>query len=408
MAVVQRGEVWQAQVRIGKDPSTGKWIRKSVTCDTKAEAEAAERALLGDAERRRSRFVEPTRQTLGDFLAAYLERERARWREATFEQYSEIVRLHITPVLGTVPLCDLSPRRVQVFLDGMGGRRITERTRSLLCSALKDAERLGMVEINAAARTRTPYHDKRKRGSFSLEEAKAIVAAVGDTQRGRMIALALYTGLRRGERLGLHCEDITWDPPALAVRRQVLRDHGRPRVQDAPKTDAGAREVPLVPQAVAVLRRQREELAHKIGAVPATGWVFRTKTGRPIAPQSFTNAFGAAAEKARKRDADGNATVSIPALPLHALRHTAASLLLSAGVPAEQAAKIMGHASLTVFYRTYADLLRPSAQEAAARLSRYLEEQERAEAAGRAGVSAVVSANAGREPVERSRRKAKK
>lgn len=107
-------------------------------------------------------------------------------------------------------------------------------------------------------------------------------------------------------------------------------------MQGAPKTDAGAREVPLVPQAVAVLRRQREELAHRIGAVPATGWVFRTRSGRPIARQSFTTGFSAAAEKARKRDAGGNAAMAIPALPLHALRHTAASLLLSAGVPAEQ------------------------------------------------------------------------
>ncbi len=66
------------------------------------------------------------------------------------------------------------------------------------------------------------------------------------------------------------------------------------------------------------------------------------------------------------------------------LRHSTASLLLSAGVPAEQAAKIMGHASLAVFYSTYADLLRPAAQDAAKRLARYLEAQEKV-AAGRTG-----------------------
>ena len=65
-------------------------------------------------------------------------------------------------------------------------------------------------------------------------------------------------------------------------------------------------------------------------------------------------------------------------MPLHSLRHTTASLLLSAGVPAEQAAKLLGHRSLAIFYRVYADLLRPGAQDAAQKLSRYLELQETA------------------------------
>jgi len=114
------------------------------------------------------------------------------------------------------------------------------------------------------------------------------------------------------------------------------------------------REVPLVPQAVAALREQRAALAHRNGgAVPATGWIFPTTTGRP--PRA-----------------------GAPDLPLHSLRHTTASLLLSAGVPAEQAAKILGHKSLVVFYHTYADLLRPGAQDAAAKLARYLAAQEQA------------------------------
>jgi len=90
-----------------------------------------------------------------------------------------------------------------------------------------------------------------------------------------------------------------------------------------------------------------------------------------------------------------------PNLPLHSLRHTTASLLLSAGVPAEQAAKILGHKSLAVFYRTYADLLRPGAQDAAKRLTDYLAAQDAA-APKVAAMSANVSANSMTAPGNRS------
>lgn len=92
-AVVRRGKTWQ--VRVGKDPRTGKWIRKSATCDTKAEAEKAERRLLAEAEGNRARFVEPAADSLGAYLDAFLEREKSRLRPRTLQLYSTLVRVHV-------------------------------------------------------------------------------------------------------------------------------------------------------------------------------------------------------------------------------------------------------------------------------------------------------------------------
>ena len=77
MAVVKRGKVWQVQVRVGKDPRTGKWVRKAATCDTEAKAKAAERALLAEAEEQRRRWVEPTGDTLGGYLVGPEEDDAA-------------------------------------------------------------------------------------------------------------------------------------------------------------------------------------------------------------------------------------------------------------------------------------------------------------------------------------------
>lgn len=377
MAVVQRGVAWQVQVRVGKDPQTGKWIRRSATADTKAEAEKVERQLLAEAEGNRARFVEPSSDTLAKYLADWTERERPRLRATTRASYDNAMK-HIIPALGSVKLADLSPRKVQAFLDGMGPRRVTELVRLVLVSALGDAERLGAVAVNVAKRTEAPYRAAPKRKSFTRGEAVALVEACAGTRYGHAIALALWTGLRRGEICGLRWEDVDWEAPSVTVRRNVIEDGAGRFVEGRPKTEAGEREVPLIPQAVAALRAQRAALA-ATGAVPVAGWVFTAEGGGPARPRSLTVAVSRATVKA-----------GLPDLPMHSLRHTTASLLLSAGVPAEQAAKIMGHRSLAVFYRTYADLLRPAAQEAAAKLARYLEAQERAQEA--ASMSAIVSA----------------
>lgn len=379
MAVVQRGKAWQVQVRVGRDPRTGKWIRKSATADTKAAAEKLERQLLAEAEESRAHFVEPSGETLAGYLAGWMARERPRLRPATRASYDNALK-HIIPALGSAKLADLSPRKVQAFLDGMGARRVTELARLVLVSALGDAERLGAVAVNVAKRTEAPYRAAPKRTSFTREEAVALVQACAGTRYGHAIALALWTGLRRGEICGLRWEDVDWDAPSVAVRRSILEDGAGRWVEGRPKTAAGEREVPLIPQAVAVLKAQRVALA-ATGAVPVAGWVFTAEGGGPARPRSLTVAVGRA-----------TARTGLPDLPMHSLRHTTASLLLSAGVPAEQAAKMMGHRSLAVFYRTYADLLRPAAQDAAAKLARYLEAQEKAPKV--AAMSANVSAKA--------------
>jgi len=72
--------------------------------------------------------------------------------------------VHVLPALGGVHLADLSPQKVQGFLDGMGARRITEQVRAILVTALHQAERLGMVTINAAKRTEAPLVSRRSQG----------------------------------------------------------------------------------------------------------------------------------------------------------------------------------------------------------------------------------------------------
>ena len=174
----------------------------------------------------------------------------------------------------------------------------------------------------------------------------------------QMIAVAAYTGLRRGELLGLRWEDIDFEAPALAVVRQVVELHHQPVVQEHTKTDAGRRTVPLVLPAVAALRAQQALLRTEAVVAP---WAFPLASGHPMKPGMVDGQFRRIVARA-----------GVEPRPFHALRHTAASILLGAGVEPALCAKVMGHASLTIFYATYADLLPSAGEEVGRRVDAFL------------------------------------
>jgi len=239
----KRGRVWQAQVRVGRDPRTGRWVWRCATRDTRREAEQAERALLAQAEALQQRWVQPVDLTLAAYLEEWLRRKETQRRTSTVEQYSRIIRLHIVPVLGDIRLQDLAPRKIQRWLDGMGPRRITEYARTVLVDALGEAQRLGLVADNAAARTEVPARPKPRRPAFTVEEIVALFRAAEGERIAPLIKVLAFTGLRRGEALGLKWSDVSWSQSAVLVQRQVSVIRGKPgagRPEDGGGTPRGA------------------------------------------------------------------------------------------------------------------------------------------------------------------------
>lgn len=395
MAIVKRGNVWQVQVRVGKDPRTGKWVRRAATCDTRAEAERLERQFIAKAEADQRAFIQPSDITLEAFVDEWRVRKWPKLRPGTRGVYDSMLRSRIIPTLGKERVADLSPQKVQAWIDRQGPSVRTEEARLLLGTILKDALRLGLVSANVVLRTEPPHREKPKRESFSMDEARRIFAVADHTRIGPLVRFATYTGLRRGEICGLRWDDVSWDPPNIQVRRQVVVAQNIVQVQEAPKTRAGRRDVPLVSQAVEALKAQRAMIARErlgSGRVPEDPeLVFPTRGGTLLNPNYVTLTFRRAVKRA-----------GVEVRPFHALRHTAASLLLAAGLTPEVCAKLMGHASIGMFYQTYADLLTPAAQDAARRVERFLAAEEAAAAA----VSASVSAKPDPKPKNPRRTKA--
>ena len=300
MAVVRRGKVWQVQVRVGKDPATGRWIRRAATCDSRAEAERVERQLLVEADRDRARFIEPTTQTVALFAAQWLEDRKRDLRPRTWARYDTLLRRHVLPVVGDTTLPNLSPSVVQRLLsdlsDGHGAAavvlspRTVAFTRAVLRTMLQDAVRLGVVAANVVDRTRPPKQAPKQVTAFTLDEADALFATADGERLAPLFRFAYWSGLRRGEALALQWADLDMDRATVIVRRSYVQVRGRAFLQEVTKTAAGYRTITL-PQATiaALLLQQSQQTKDRLAAGDQWqdgGWVFTTGTGGLLLPSN--------------------------------------------------------------------------------------------------------------------------
>ena len=373
VTVRRRGNVWQAQVRAGKDPRTGKYLYRCATTDTEAAAWDAGRRMLAQAEAQRAAHVDPTRQTLGEYLPVWLERKRAEGRKPkTLYNYEEAVRLKIVPALGHLPLQDLTPRAIQAWQDALAPtpatRGATQAAMAYRClrAALSDAERLGLVPANPARRARPAQRSQRKRDGFTLAEAQAIMAASEGEALAPLFGVLLHTGMRLGEALGLRWADVDLEARRATIRRNRVLV-GSHMVEGSPKRERSARTTALLGGAVEALQQQRT-LQAKARLAGGEAWrdedyVFSTRTGTGLSSSYVRDVFRRVRARTDVRD-----------LPPHSLRHATASILLAAGVPVAVAAKMMGH-SVAMFSETYADLLVEATHDAARQADEWLARQ---------------------------------
>jgi integrase len=280
----------------------------------------------------------------------------------TRSNYAQIVRVHITPALGQVPLVALTAEMVDQFLavkaEAGLARTHVSRMRTVLADALRHAERRGLVVRNVAAlavmpRTKAPT----ARRSFTPNEVEALLAAARGERLEAMVIVGLAAGLRPGELTGLLWSDVDLNgtPATLTVSGAMKQGpDGRVSRGDVKRSKNGRRTIALPPRAVKALRSHRSrQLSERL----ATGsqWaeqdlVMCSKVGTPLNPSNVRRTFARIAKRAGLDDAD------FPYL----LRHSAVSLLLDAGASIEEVADLLGDDPRTL-YRHYRHKVRPVA-----------------------------------------------
>jgi integrase len=300
---------------------------------------------------------------LGQYLDRWLEDSvRHSVKPTTYESYSQLVRNHITPALGGKKLKDLTPDHVRRFRSFELEKGLSTRTAQyllfLLRKALQQAVEDGLLPRNVAQGVKVKQTQKDEVQYLTREEAKALLSAARGDRLEALYVLAINTGLRQGELLGLKWEDIDLDAGTLSVRRTLSRTKDGPRFTE-PKTAKSRRSVKLTAPAVKGLKHHRaaqDEERARLGSLwEENGLVFRSTTSTPLrrynlVPRSF---------KPLLERAGLSRTVRF-----HDLRHTAASLLFSKGVHPKVVQEMLGHSTITITLDTYSHVL-PDMQDRA-------------------------------------------
>jgi len=346
----------------------GKRKRKSFYGKTRKEVLTALNKALGETSRGLPLVSE--RQTVGQFLEHWLTNVvKPSTRPSTSSSYADTVRLHVIPELGRIPLSKLSPQHLQSLMnkkleEGLS-RRYVAYIRAVLRIALTQAERWGLVAYNVVNRVDAPRVEKHRVQPLETIEARRFLSAVKGERLEALYSVALSIGLRRGEILGLRWQDLDLDAAQLSVVQAAQRIRGEGIQFSPPKTDRALRSVNLPSPLVASLRAHRkvqlEERLKEGGRWQDFGLVFTSSIGTPIEPRNLDRHFKRMLKKAGLAD-----------MRFHDLRHTAASLMLAANVPARTIMEILGHSRISVTLDTYSHVMPPAMLEAADKISEVL------------------------------------
>jgi integrase len=328
----------------------------------KTRAVVAEKLTKAMADRNGGLIFDVGNLTVGEYLDSWLsDSVRGTVRPSTFERHEGIIRLHIKPSLGRVGLKKLTPAHVRGLhrekLDAGLAPATVRKIHSTLHKALSQAVSDGIVPRNAAD-VKAPRPTPEEMQPLSEAEARAFL----DTARGDrfepLYMLAISTGLRRGELLGLRWKDVDLERGTLRVGRALVREAGR-HVLGETKTRRGRRQINLTPRAVSTLKahckKQLEEKIKLTGLHRDHGLIFATRVGTPINPENLVNrSFKPLLERA-----------SLPEIRFHDLRHTCATLLLGRGVHPKLVQELLGHATIAMTLDTYSHYMPSMGDQAA-------------------------------------------
>ncbi|WP_370106232.1 tyrosine-type recombinase/integrase [Streptacidiphilus sp. BW17] len=337
---------------------------------TEQAARAALRRLL---EGTAVGFNADPNQTLADYLSAWLEAKQLLLKPTTFARYRDYVANDLIPALGDVLLDDLGYAHlagyVHTQLERGRGKVTVHQILATLSSALGDAVRHHRLARNLARPTVIPRPAAAERHIWTPDQAARFLRCCHtlDPLFADLVEVIIGTGLRKGEALGLHWDDIHLTERILFVRCTLSAVDNNRLVLTSPKTRSSKTWVALSDRVAHALedRAAADDLAD--GGGDHGGFVFSRAGGRPLHPACVLRRFYWLCDKA-----------DVPRCAIHDLRHLAATISITNGVPLTVVSKTLRHATLSTTANIYAHLTAQAARQAVYTIDDTLDRADRA------------------------------
>jgi integrase len=368
--IVKRGKnSYSIAISVGKDANTGKYKYQWVTVKgTKKDAEKRLSELLHQLDN--GTFIKPGKTNLSEYLERWLrDYVWPNLAPRTAEGYESIVRCHLRPALGMIPLIQLKPENIQRYYSEKlsrgrydGGGALTQTTVShhhtCLHRALKMALKWGLISRNPADVVTPPRPQRSEIHTMNEDDITRFLEAAKKTSYHVIFYLAVFTGMRRSELLALRWCDVNLLLCQVHVTRTLHHLRTGEIVIRSPKSAKGRRMVMLSPSTSLLLQehRDKQEVQRAMLAIPPNDddLVFSDLEGKPLLPDTVSHVWA----KLVKR-------TGLEGIRFHDARHTHASLMLKQGVHPKVVQERLGHATISTTLDLYSHVA-PGLQEAAA------------------------------------------
>lgn len=327
---------WRAQVSID-----GK--RLSFTADSRAECNEWLRRTMDLVDQ--GMTYQSRNLSLQEYLQDWFLVKKSTIKTKTAYDYGRNINKYLIPHLGNIKLKDLTTFQVTRFYAKLMERETGTRTihyiHSILRSALQDAVRAGVIARNPCIGTMLPRRSLKEMQVLTESQVTQFLIAAEASRYKALYHLAITTGMRYSELIGLKWSDIDWDKGTIKVQRQLQYQPHKGYQFTEPKTRSGTRTIKLGETTLKILNEHHKKFAH----TDRTGenLVFINGTGTQVYFKRFYKDF-----KRILRNAN------LPEIRFHDLRHTAATLMISNGIPVLIVSQILGHSKPSVTMNIYA------------------------------------------------------
>lgn len=331
--------------------------------------------------------IDQAKVSVAQFLDHWLtEVVQTSVKPKTRRTYADLIRLHIKPGIGSLPLAKLSMRDVRLLINDklttpQAPRRrlassvpanipkpLSSRTvkhiLATLRAALNYAKLSGLVRTNVASLVAPPPVRKREMRVFSRDHARAFLTAIQGHRWEALFVTAIALGYRQGEALGLQESDVDLQAATLTIRHSLQRIDGK--LQLFPTKEDKIHTVMLPDVTVSALtahRKKKEEVRVRAGSSwQTTAFEFTTSIGTPIDARSIVRSFDSILKRA-----------GLPKIRFHDLRHSAATLLLAQGVSPRYICDLLGHSQVSFTMQTYAHVIETVQRDVARHMDHILD-----------------------------------
>ena len=299
-------------------------------------------------------FVKADQVTVTQYLERYYSDVMLHTlRPKTLAAYEFLIRVHIKPAIGSVKLSQLRPDQIQSLYSLKLNSGLSNRTvqfiHSILHKTLKQAVKWGLIVRNPADLVEPPSVKRKPPITWTVEQAREFLNLVKAHRFYPIYVLAMATGMREGELLGLFFEDVNFETGTIHVQRAIQNISGMGTFLSEPKTEKSKRAIPLPEYALQVLKEHCDRQNRN------QGFIFSTRNGTPIAPRNLVRHFKDVVRKS-----------NLTEIRFHDLRHYHATYLLSQNIHPSIVQQRLGHSSVLLTLDTYSHVL-PSMQNEAAK-----------------------------------------